>query len=112
MKRRRKNPGARHHLAALHLLATSQIPEGIEGPMRQQIEGHRQAAERWLRELIVGATRRTGSFAGAARELRCSPRTIGRAVARDEVLKREAMAARVRPDPLVSGDQANENATA
>ena len=85
--RTRANPGSRHHLAALHLLATSEVPEGLDAVTRRQIEAHRATAETWLCELLLGAIRRTKSLAGAARVLHCSQRTIWRLVERYPYLR-------------------------
>ena len=92
--RTRANPGSRHHLAALHLLATSEVPEGLDAITRRQIESHRATAESWLRELLLGAIRRTKSLAGAARVLHCSQRTIWRTMARYSDLRAAAHASR------------------
>jgi hypothetical protein len=90
----RANPGSRHHLAALYLLATSEVPEGLDVVTRRTIESHRATAETWLRDLLLSAIRRTCTLAGAARVLHCSQRTIWRLVARYNDLRDEVHAIR------------------
>jgi len=106
--RPRANPGSRHHLAALYLLATSEVPDGLDVVTRRLIESHRATAETWLRELLLSAIRRTKSFAGAARVLHCSQRTIWRTVARYTDLRAEAHAAARTPDAGRTPDEPSE----